>query len=101
MSVVIEKVNCDKCNKEIFQDKSVWCNTCGVGYCQECAVIGLPKNFELPVYPIEQDYEGWDGDRGFVVDECANCYLKWCDPSEFSDEKYTEEDIPELSKNKY
>lgn len=96
----MEKMNCSKCNKEMFEDEQVWCSTCGVSYCKECAVVGLPKNYDLPVYFYEQDCEDWEGDRGFITDECVNCYLDWRDEEEeLCDEKYTSEDANNLSKS--
>ena len=90
-------LSCDKCNKEYPADENVWCNTCGRSYCKECAVVGLPKNYELPVYFMEQDEEDWTGDRGFVADECANCYMDWIgEDEEISEDKYTKEDALNL-----
>ena len=51
----MEKIICTKCEKEYLEIENVWCNTCGCSYCKECAIVGLPKNFELPQYIEEQD----------------------------------------------
>lgn len=93
----MEYNSCSKCNAEFLVEEGVWCNTCGCSYCKECAVVGLPKNYELPVYFMEQDWEDWEGDRGFVTDECANCYMDWIgEDEEMSEDKYTREDALNL-----
>lgn len=93
----MEYNSCSKCNTEYLWEEGVWCNTCGCSYCKECAIVGLPKNYELPVYFMEQDLEDWTGDRGFVTDDCVNCYKDWIDENEeISEEKYTKEDALNL-----
>ncbi|MBP3928742.1 MAG: hypothetical protein J6D47_04100 [Peptostreptococcaceae bacterium] len=75
----MEKIICTKCEKEYLEIENVWCNTCGCSYCKECAIVGLPKNFESPQYIEEQDLDDWQGDRGYTIEMCANCYKDYTD----------------------
>lgn len=91
-----EIVICSKCNSLHLEDEAVWCNTCGISYCKECAVIGLPNNYPLPSNILDDvaDVDEWTGDLGFVMDECANCYNECIDEDEpISNIKYTKDDI--------
>ena len=85
-----ENHNCNKCGKETSWEDSVWCNTCGVTYCKECTVVGLPTSFDLPVDVTDNE----EGDVGIIADLCANCYADYCD--EYSETKYTLEDIDKI-----
>ena len=89
----MEKITCTKCGKEYLENEHVWCNDCGCSYCKECSVIGLPKNFDLPEYFIEQDLENWTGDRGYITEICANCYKEYTDEEDWSKDKYTLSDV--------
>ena len=80
--------SCTKCGKEYLETEDVWCGSCGCNYCKECAIVGLPKNFDLPEYFIEQDIEDWKGDIGFTIELCANCYKDYTDSEDWSEDKY-------------
>jgi len=87
---------CDKCGNEFLENETVWCNTCGLTYCKECSVVGLPTNYPLPKNILDDvfDEDEWKGDLGFVMDECVNCYLDWLDEDvPVSNAKYTKEDL--------
>ena len=60
--------NCNKCGIETIWEDTVWCNSCGVTLCKECAT----NNGAVDCLSDVTDEEG---DVGMIAEECANCYL--------------------------
>lgn len=65
-----ENFNCRKCNKETKWEDTVWCNSCGVNYCKECATGELRVDTDIILFDVSDE----DGDVGIIAEECANCY---------------------------
>lgn len=65
-----EIFNCDKCKKEIEWERAVWCNTCGVVYCEECAIGGFD---DIELFDVSDE----EGDVGIIAEECASCWTRY------------------------